>query len=505
MEANPSQSTSIYHHDVPQESIFYRIPVEIWYLTLPKATSSSLFPYEESGDDDDSLTLSLSILHNPYLFETYQSVFTLQPLYFDYRTYVNHQRNISRLRQVCRLWNDILTQQALKRYQWMFTNNSNFHYPLRSMSHQRRPQLLVVDESKEDHCLASKLILRGSSRSFYPQFAEGLPPPKFALADHDLSDVRFAILGDVQVNFAEVLGRMTSLRLLSLDAFSRGFPQILDSSDLQRTLTHLHVFAITPTSLMRHQNSLWNFHSLRYLALQFDPVYFDNPFTFDLFPKCKLEQLNCLSITANVQNGAERTLENIFSRLSASHVSELLLDCHWDASSRSISFLEKVRSVCFPQINILGIPYVSLGAAIESLLSTPLIHATDGKDTTSSHPRGLYLFILTESSFGPASTSGSIQESELESLGKAFQARHVERIYLSKYDTQTLSIDCLVEYCLKHGIPIYDVDGCEIYMKRGSSIEADLEDEDWSSLVILPIQNHIDIDMSSILCSTPIY
>jgi hypothetical protein len=106
MEANPMRAAVKAIDDVSIEPAFYRIPVKVWCDILHYATTSPLFPFSEDPDGH-SLLSSLSIIHTPYLFGINWNIFPVSMLYLNYGMYACHQRCITRLRQVCHLWDEI--------------------------------------------------------------------------------------------------------------------------------------------------------------------------------------------------------------------------------------------------------------------------------------------------------------------------------------------------------------------------------------------------------------
>jgi hypothetical protein len=310
MEANSTKPIVQETHNMSLEPIFYRVPIEVWCNILHHATTSSFFPYSEHSDGD-TLGLSLSIIHNPYLFGVNQNYFERSLPYMNHRMYATHQRHITYLRQVCRLWNDVINRYVISRSQWMFTNNRDFHYPPRSMTTRQRPQLIIVDEEESNQSLSTDLVdskLRDDIESTVALSSSRA----LAFSDHDLSEVRIAVVVGVRSDAIETLSKISSLRALSIDMRDMGFFQLLHTPSLMDTLTHLHIFYIMPFSLFQLGNRTLCLPNVRYLALQFDSFYFSTSFASEPLPTWQLKKLRCLSIAGRVTPRADETLGAFF-------------------------------------------------------------------------------------------------------------------------------------------------------------------------------------------------
>jgi hypothetical protein len=465
MEASTELLNTTMHDDLLHKPACRRIPVEIWHQILQESTTSSLFPYSD-GTDNDTLSFTVSIIHKPYPFQVHQEDDSLLFSYFDYEIYAEHQRGITRLRLVCRLWNEIFRRYLLNKYQFMHSNHRNFHFPPPpSTNIQRRPRLILVDENIEDNHPATPVNLEHSV-TVTDSCSVPTKAPTLTLSDHDLSYVRIAIVGEVSPVFANILNQMASLRILSIDTSGSYAPNLHDISHLS-TLTHLHLFGIMPSSLMSHQNiQHLHFPKLRYLALHFDRMYFDTSLSLTAFPSWTLEQLTCLSIAGIIPQHAEMILGKYFGLLIfAPNVSEVLLDFKWRWTSRTVSFFERVRTAWFPRLRTLGFPTHSIDIITSSLLSKPKVHLIpDHKDGNSGIPQRLYLFLLASNPFECTTPVASPQQGpDLDLLALAYQAGHIERIYLSEYDAQICFVKILVKHALELGIPVYDAEGWQIY------------------------------------------
>jgi hypothetical protein len=419
--------------DVSIEPAFYRIPVEVWCDILHYATTSPLFPFSEDPDGH-SLLSSLSIIHTPYLFGINWNIFPVSMLYLNYGMYACHQRRITRLRQVCHLWDEIIEQSITPQHQWSFLSNRRLGYPPSSRTTPQRPQLVLIEEYSG-------------------------PFPTFFYSEQDLSRVRIAILGRVyaQTKAIDVLTGIPSLRALSVMSFDSMLSQLLFTSSLMNKLTHLHLFKIMNYHFTDFQQSPLSFPNLRYLALHFDSLYFSTPSAPALFPSWKLERLKCLSVAVqNIRLGAEEILGILFERLSSSGsntISELLLDFYWWQNPEIRTFWELVWAAWFPHLTVLGCPAESLDAVISSLLSR-------SNDTTPQ--RNISLFLLEADVFG-SPRSSTEQNHNFDVLDEAYQVGHLERIYIPTSNPQLSSIKPLIKYCIEHKIPVYDAEGWQVY------------------------------------------
>ncbi|PVF99664.1 hypothetical protein CPB86DRAFT_783549 [Serendipita vermifera] len=444
MESNCTSDTIQNSNDI-QERAFYRIPVEIWCRFFHHAVTLSLFPYTDDG------SLSLSILHNPYLYGAYQKDLFLWMPYFDRATYANQQRRITRLRQVCRLWNDIIKRYIAPKYQWMFINSGELIYP----PSPRPPHLVIIDYDRGPNSTVFKLVpnrhrLFGSA-----------PSPSFTLPDHDFSQVKIAVFGLKPPRRLQGFAtQFPSLRSLTLDMRGPGFMVLLRAPNLMEQLTHLSlIYYADPRFISSFKDRIVCFPNVQYFSIHFDHSYFPDPSHTPLFPKWQLRRLVCLSIAGHVPLAAGETLGSFFGSLSmGSRVTDVLLDFSWPkADPRTNAFWQKMWTEWFPHLNLLGISLESLDTVTSSLLSARSVEAAG-----STTPRqALRLFLLLNNIFGQPQPPLQWRY-EFAALGEMYRAGHLERIYLPESQIETMFADNIVYQCQRQKIPVYDVEGWQI-------------------------------------------
>jgi hypothetical protein len=418
------------HLKNPIGRLFYDIPIEIWCSILHYAVISPLFPYSEQDPDND--LLSLSILHEPYLFLVYWSPLPSSMQYLNHEIYTSCQLVLAQLRRVCRLWNQIMKRHIIPRYQWMFLDNQGSHSPRGLMINPQQPCLLVVTEY-------------GQSR------------PSLVYSDYDLSRVKIVVLEHVSMtrSLVEALSSIPSLRALSFGSDNPALlSQLLGTPSVMKNLTHLHIFHIKYSDFVDFKNKPpLCFPNLRYLALHFKLYHFiDGRRTNNLFPKWKLERLTCLSIAvANMLPGNDEALGIFFERLLSSGtnmVSELLLD--FRQQNIKSSFWERVWTVWFPHLAVLGCPAQCIADVASSLLwistATPLQNPPS-------------LFILDQD------TNRSTPQ--CRDLGEIYRVGHLKRIIVPSSDYYSSFVESLVDYCSEQKIPVYDTEGWQVHKVSG--------------------------------------
>ncbi|PVF99662.1 hypothetical protein CPB86DRAFT_783546, partial [Serendipita vermifera] len=439
MEANDAIQGS----NETQGSAFYRVPVEILYRILHHATTSSLFPYLDDG------SLSHSILHNPYLYGAYENGPVYLMPYFDHATYANQQRRITSLRQVCRQWNDIIKHYIAPKYQWIFTDDGTFIYPRPS----QHPHLIILDCDRKPSSIVANLI-----PNRYELIGNDVQSP-FKLPDKDLSQVKIGVFGLVlSFNVRDFPSRFPSLQSLTISLWGNGFRLLLRMPALMEQLTHLSLVWFTILPFASVGDRVLCFPNLRYLSIHFDSTFLSGSSAPELFPKWQLERLSCLSIAGRVPVEAEETFNTFFDHLSmGSRVTEVLFDFIWPQDDpRSNTFWGKMWTKWFPDLNILGVPWEIIDTVTSSLLSMR------SSMKTSTRP-SLRLFLLLNDAFGRPRPSTKNHHRFSDALGHAYRAGYLERVYIPEPEVRTLFVQDLVQYCLLRDIPVYDVEGWQVY------------------------------------------
>ncbi|PVF99665.1 hypothetical protein CPB86DRAFT_872512 [Serendipita vermifera] len=462
MEANSTRNGTGKSNNT-QGPTFCRLPVEIWCRIFHHAVTSSLFPYSEDGSS------SLSILHDPYLYGAGQDGTVLLTPYLDHTTYANQQRHITHLRQVCRRWNDILEQYITPRYQWMFTGDDEFIYPPPS----RRPHLMVISQDRRS-CSSSINVMSKSYNltGHGPTNGANLilsrhglvriyPHPSLTFPEQDLSQVKIAVFGRFSAfEVKELPSRCPLLQSLTLDVRCNGFTELLHIATLMNQLTHLSLayFIIQPH--MDFENLTLYFPNVRYLAIHFGYPFREQNLAFQRFPRWRLKRLTCLSIAGFVPLEAEETLSDFFGGLSTSgEVTDLLLDFNWlSGNAKTSAFWRKMWSEWFPHLTVLGVPQESLGTVTSSLLSA----RSSILDVNTTARSSMCLYILLNRAFGSPQESHQAHYEFDDALEEVYRAGYLERIYLPDSHTKEFA-RCLVDYCLKREIPVYNVEGWQIY------------------------------------------
>ncbi|PVF99666.1 hypothetical protein CPB86DRAFT_783550 [Serendipita vermifera] len=310
-----------------RESSLQRLPEDIWYHVLQHATISFLFP-QWKDPDEEFLAPGSSIINNPPLFG-YRVGSYRQP-HFDYEVYAYHQRRLTSLRQ----------RSIMNKYQWIFTNNQDICDPPSSRTTRQTPRMVLIDEGAQ----RSRHRVR---RSFYYHSMSGTANSHLSLSDHNLSDVKIAVLKGSKATLMEALNQMNSLQVLSIQNPGTDLSSILGSLYTLNNLTHLHLSSNAPLERsfprLRYLSLHWGFASFR--AYPFPPVCW----------KLKHGRLKCLSIAGYIPESAYNFLTEFLSHISivAPAVSELLLDFSWVWNSISRRFWEWVWK-SFPRIEILG-------------------------------------------------------------------------------------------------------------------------------------------------------
>ncbi|PVF99668.1 hypothetical protein CPB86DRAFT_813818 [Serendipita vermifera] len=451
--------------NMPPERTVQRIPVEIWLLILQATTTSTLFPYL----DDDSVPLSPSIIHCSDMFGVHD------PKWFSYAyfshpcsQYANHHTVVARLRRVCRMWNDIIERYIAERYRWMLTDTVNFHYPPSAAVTRQRPVRLFIDEGEYVvESLRRHIIPTSSYDALKSQHEQAMPTPSLILQDHDLSNVRMAVLGRVPSDAIYWLNRMKSIQALSIEATvrtsvwrRRHMSELLADGHLLGKLTYLHLFEIDPTSRNLCNNFHLNLFSLRYLALHFARNHFEK---HPLFPRWTLGGLNALSLSGDVTAAIyPQNWNDFLARVPT--LSEVLFDFRLDRGFWHFDLL-----ICLwnrlPKLSHLGCIPESLGLIISVI-------SKSGRSVDDRPP--LQLFLLTNDCLDKPTTHEPIPPPRLASLTRAYQGGCFERIYLPRLQSGSEILpqsskdvptprSSLINHCLRDGIPIYDTDGWQIW------------------------------------------
>jgi hypothetical protein len=447
----------------------HRTPLEIWEMILQAATKSTLFPFID-GNGEESVLVG-SIIPNIHLFGDSCHPFTL---------YARNQQTFNRLRRVCRVWNELLIRIGTHQ-KWAFTNLFNKHYPSFDANHP--PQRVCIDGGYRSHICAN------NQKSCVTQMwrqSWNVNQSPMSVMDHvlyleqsigQLSHARIAILGSFPTRPSQLLDRMPSIQAVSINLFA--LRTTFSMADLElgislKRLTHLQLHHIGGGELAICNSTKLDLSSIVYLSIRFVNAYLE-PGSMQQsrpFDKWTLGRLQSLCIGGRM---TVDLLEEIIPFLirCGETITEFLLDicsrdwrtCPSDVCA-SNKFLRNLWGY-LPHLSVLGFEMDALGVI---LFSIPYRHYT------SSKPVNLFVLPPEESSRDAYSSTTKLCFS---SAWQAFEGGIIDKIYFAESQdllltprdmyskpTKDSPLKRFIEYCLRYGLPVYDINGWQICSNR---------------------------------------